>query len=187
MKATSLLKYFKNGARDFCYTNLEGIDLSFADLRGINFLKSDLDFADFKKANLENANFKNTTLKGTNFEGANLTNTVLDPMNIPNGITDKFETDNGWCVGYRTRNSPIMGSNIYRVGEWYTAPIFSTGSTACHPGLYVFPTTGKVLDFTGRNCAIVSVIFRSWDCHKAGNKYRVREFLVWEDIKNKYY
>jgi hypothetical protein len=102
-------------------------------------------------------------------------------MRLTNSQTESFEQLDGWCVGYRTHNSPVVGDQIYEVGKWYKAPVFSVCTTKCHPGLYVFPSADDVVNFVGRACKIVKVLFQDFNCHKADDKYRVREFLVWED------
>jgi hypothetical protein len=72
-----------------------------------------------------------------------------------------------------------MNGPAYEVGELRESPYFSTAPTECHPGLYVCPTMSRALEWGDQ---IMKVIFRPWECHKAGDKYRVRWLIVWEDI-----
>jgi hypothetical protein len=163
--------------------SLRNARLDDADLRGVNLSNATLRYASLRGADLMGANFRGNNLIGIDLSKANLCGTVLDPMAIPNGQADKFERLDGWCVGYRTKDSPFIGSNVYKVGEWYQAPIFSVCETECHPGLYVFPKKGNVWEYTNFDIGhgTIKVLFKDYDCHKAGDKYRVREFLVWED------
>ncbi len=145
---------------------LSGADLSCAALSG-----ADLTGADLHRANLSHAN-----LADANLSCANLTGTVLDPANIPNGEGDFAEYAPGILVGYRTRNSPVIDpAHEYRDGETYTAPVFSTCTTECHPGLYV----RRVAEFGGD----IAVTFVRADLHRAGGKYRVRRFTVVGAVK----
>ena len=160
---------------DLCGANLRG-----AKLRGVDLYGADLDGVDLRDTDLSEANLHGTNLCGANLNGADLTSTCLDPMVAPNAQVEDFEEiDGGWCSGYRTKNSPYMSANLYVVGEYREARIFSTADDACHPGIYVAPTTSKAR-LHGDD--IVSVIFRPWECHKAGRKWRVRWLIVWSDL-----
>ena len=124
--------------------------------------------------------FSDADLSGADLSGADLRGTCLDPMVPPNCGTSDFETIDGeqWCVGYRTQNSPHMEGDGYQVGELYEAPIFSTADTECHPGIFVLPTVKSAQKWGPE---IVKVIFRPWECHRAGDKWRVRRLIVWSD------
>jgi hypothetical protein len=159
--------------------NLQGANLRYAYLRGA-YLRD----AILRDANLRDADLQGANLRGADLEGADLTGTILDPINMANGNIDEFETiDNGfWAVGYRARNSAYMNkSHTYDVGEEYEAPYFSTCNTDCHPGLYVCPA---IFDASTQGNGIIKVIFRPHDCHKAGDNYRVRSFIVWEEVSD---
>lgn len=111
-------------------------------------------------------------LGGAKLGGAYLGGTCLDPANIPNGDADGFEVvdpENGICRGYRTKNSPHLGGPGYELGGWYEAPWFSTADTECHPGLYVRPE---------KDAGDISVLFWKGCLHRAGDKYRVKRFIV---------
>lgn len=189
--------------------NLAGADLEGAYLRGANLYKANLGEAylgeaylreanlgeaylggaylrgaNLEGANLEGANLKEANLRKANFEEANLRGTALDPANMPNCDTkgfEKMQDRNGgeWCIGYRTKNSPWLGGPCYEVGQVRTANAFSTSSDACHPGIYVVPSERQTLEHGG---TAVKVLFRPEECHKAGDKWRVRWLIVWEEI-----
>jgi hypothetical protein len=185
------------------YADLRGANLSGADLRDANLRSSDLFGAhlsytnlidaDLRGANLHGADLRGAYLSGadlfgahlsyTNLSGADLRETVLDCMRIPNGDVEGFRLDGGWCHGYRTKKSQHVGDTTYNVGEVYTAPVFSTGITECHPGIFVLPTENEARQWDGTKHGIVEVIFRPWDCHRAVEKWRVTELIVWKDIK----
>lgn len=136
---------------------------------------------DFQGAKLQRAKLQGAKLQGANLRGANLQNTCLDPMNRPNGDVEGFElTSDGWAIGYRTVNSPHVGGPGYVVGQAYQAPVFSTCSTDCHPGIFVSRTIEAALEW---GSSVVKVIFRPWECHRAGAKWRVRELIAWEVVR----
>lgn len=161
--------------------DLWGADLRYADLEDANLRGANLRYVNLQDADLRGANLRRANLRDANLRGAKLRNTCLDPTDTPNGVCTDFELiDNGqWAIGYRTKNSPILNSPNYKVGELREAPYFSTSSTECHPGIYVCPTIQRARDFGN---SIVKVIFRPWEVHKAGNKYRVPWLIVWEDL-----
>jgi len=173
--------------------NLSNANLSKVNLSCVKLIKSNLSGADLTCARLTEANLSGANLSGagligtylfnTNFSEANLSKTVLDPMNTSNSDISKFELiDSGqWVVGYRSKR-PIRTNPdfCYSVGDRITAPIFSTAETECHPGLYVEPTVDRAWFHSNE---VVKVIFRPWDLHKAGGRYRVRELIVWADIE----
>jgi len=172
--------------------DLEGADLQRADLEGADFEGADLQRANLEGANfrganlqradLEGADLEGADLRGANLQGADLSDTVLDFRNIPNAEVDGFSQQDSWCIGYRTKKSQYVSDTEYRVGEEYTAPVFSTGTTECHPGIFVLPDpeTARRLDASGHG--VVKVCFRPYHCHKAGSKWRVTELIVLEDI-----
>lgn len=127
------------------------------------------------------------TLRWADLSGAYLSDTCLDPMHAANADVTGYEiqtTRNGetWCVGYRTGRSVCVGSTAYEPGTIHEAPVFSVADTDCYPGLYVFPTPEAVREWGKRNNInypeIVRVWFRAVDCHRAGDKWRVRWFVV---------
>ena len=205
MNPTELLRRYADGERDFRGTNLRAANLCNVNLRGVNLCRvnlrsvylsetnlrganmrgvslcwANLSGADLRGADLDGANLYETHLQGTNLQGADLSSTCLDPMTAPNAQVAGFEEiDGGWCLGYRTKNSPYMRANLYVVGEYREAPVFSTSGTECHPGIFVLPTIKEAWVW-GND--IVSVIFRPWECHKAGSKWRVRWLIVWSDL-----
>jgi len=160
--------------------NLSGANLRRADLSGANLRDADLRYANLSRANLRDANLSganllDANLRGADLSGADLRETSLDPAYHANGDVNGFDTvctpsGQVWCKGYRTQNSPVMGGNDYDVGQWYSAPYFSICQyTECHPGLYVRPE---------KEDGDITVWFFAHDCHRAGNKWRVRHFFV---------
>jgi hypothetical protein len=161
--------------------NLRGANLREADLREANLRGADLWGADLRGANLRGANLREANLREANLWEANLENTCLDYIKYANGEVDGFETlPIGWCVGYRTADSPHLGGPEYQEGELRECTIFSVSDTECHPGIFVLP---KIEDVKQWGNTVVKVIFRPWECHKAGSKWRVRWLIVWERIK----
>jgi hypothetical protein len=184
------------------WVNLRGADLSRADLSRANLSRANLSEANLSEANLSwvnlrgadlsEANLSWVNLRGADLRGAdlyradlswaNISDTCLGPMRPPNGDVKGFELIDGgnWAVGYRTGGSPHLGGPGYQTGESYAAPVFSTSDTECHPGLFVCPSVEAARKW---GSDIIKVIFRPWDCHKAGAKHRVREFIVWEKVR----
>jgi len=193
---------YANGERNFKGLDLRNLDLRSLDLRGINLsganlswthlAGADLSGADLSRswllranltgADLTGARLDNTRLVWADLTGADLTDTILDPMRAPNGKTAEFETirdsnNTEWCVGYRTKDSPRLGTPEYEVGELRTAPWFSTGDDKCHPGIYVVPN----VDALGAGDSLgpyVKVMFRPEECHEACGQWRVRWLIV---------
>jgi len=161
---------------------LSGADLRGADLRWADLHEADLSEADLRGAKLHGANLHEADLSEADLRGADLSETCLDPMQPPNGDVKGFELIDGgnWAVGYRTCDSPHLGGPGYQIGESYVVPVFSTSGTECHPGLFVCPSVEAAQKW---GSDIIKVIFRPWDCHKAGEKHRVREFIVWEKVR----
>ncbi len=170
---------------DLEYANFKGTNLEGANLKNAYFKDANLQNADLKGANLEDVYLEYSNLKGANLEGANLKGTCLDPNNFPNMRADGFKmfksrSDMTWCVGYRTINSMYINSNsYYEVGKLYEAPWFSTDEgTECHPGLYVEPyNESNIFGLTK-----IKVIFPDYVLHRAGNKHRVKWFIVVEEM-----
>ena len=162
---------------DLRRANFQGAYLQGADLQG-----ADLRWANFQGAFLQGAYFQGADLRWADLQGADLSDTVLDFRNTPNAEVDAFSQQDGWCIGYRTKRSQYVSDTEYNVGEEYTAPVFSTGTTECHPGISVLPDpeTARQLDLSDRG--VVKVCFRPYHCHKAGSKWRVTELIVLEDI-----
>jgi hypothetical protein len=161
---------------------LEGADLRCADLEGADLEGADLEGADLRCADLRCADLRCADLRRADLWCADLRETALDPLSMPNSECSDFETIDGgqWCVGYRTQNSPHLGGRGYHVGDLIEAPYFSTCSTECHPGIFVLPT---VEDCEEWGDIFVKVIFRQWECHRAGSKWRVKWLIVWEDCQ----
>ena len=168
--------------------NLMGADLMGAYLMGANLTDANLTDAYLRGANLTDANLRYANLMGANLTGANLTDanlmganltrTCLDPENVPNAKADEFTaTRNGRVLGYRTQHSTHVGNNHYEPGRTHKAPWFSTSDTECHPGLYLFPTKQQAVDWDSK-AVIVRVSARAEDIHKAGGKYRCKQFRV---------
>jgi len=104
-----------------------------------------------------------------------LTDTCLDPENEPNADVAAFERCGDFVIGYRTRKARHIDK--YRDGRTYSADVFSTADTECHPGLYIYPTVTQVKEWTIEQ-EIIRVHVRPCDVHRAGSKWRCREFLV---------
>ena len=70
------------------------------------------------------------------------------------------------------------------MGQTYIAPVFSTSETDCHPGLFVCRTEEEVRVFCVEHNqdpgTIIKVQMKRKDVHRAGKKWRVREFKVME-------
>jgi hypothetical protein len=90
----------------------------------------------------------------------------------PSGA-DGFTIENGRAIGYRTVSN-------YAIGKTYKAPVFSTSSTECHPGLYLWPTLEQAIGYSGSYQGFIKVSAKPEDIHKAGNKFRCKEFHVEE-------
>ena len=155
--------------------NLYGADLYRANLSGANLSGADLYGADLSWANLSGANLYRANLYGADLYRANLSNTVLDPTREPNGDVAGFEKRGGYVIGYRTRKAGHI--DIYRDGRYYSADVFSTCDTECHPGLYLWPTLQQARDFFGEK-EVIRVVTLPAEVHKAGSKYRCRWFRV---------
>jgi hypothetical protein len=152
-------------------------NLRYADLSSANLSSANLNYANLRYADLSSANLRYADLRY-----ADLNNTNLDPMVSPNGKIETFELidDDQWAIGYRTSNSPQMGGANYTVGELKEAPIFSTSKMECHPGIFVLPTIEQAREWGDK---VVKVIFRPWECHRAGKKWRVRWLIVWSEVQ----
>jgi superfamily I DNA and RNA helicase len=89
--AGELLSRYAQGDRNFCYANLEniqlphaqlpGIDLIGANLRGANLQNANLEGAKLVTADLENADLTGANLRKAKLIGANLENCKLDTVN----------------------------------------------------------------------------------------------------------
>jgi len=127
-------------------------------------------------ANLSAAYLYGADLSGANLSGAGVSKTCLDPDNTPNGKAAAFEgTENGRVIGYRTRQAGHIDK--YRDGRYYSADVFSTADTECHPGLYLWPTLAAAEDWSPSQ-EIITVETEPGEIHKAGSKYRCRWFYV---------
>ena len=143
-----------------------------------NLVRANLYGANLYGANLSNADLCGADLSGANLSNADLYGTVLDPALLTNGslrrakewgfevVDEAAEIVRGW----RTKGQPYMHGPDYKIGGWYEPPVFSICAvTECHPGLYVQTT---------REPGNISVIFDANCLHHAGNKFRVRRFVV---------
>jgi len=157
---------------------VEAAVTAYADLASADLARADLTCAYLGGANLAGAYLTGADLTRAKLAGAYLTRTILDPTLPTNKDGDFAEIDDGECVGYRTRHSPHVGDTIYEDGEVYRAEFFSVcPATACHPGLYCYPTADEVRD-NYPDFEAIEVRFRRNDLHAAGGKYRVRAFRV---------
>ena len=166
------------------HADLSGAVLRHATLRHADLSDADLSYADLRHAALSAADLSGAALGYAAFSGADLSGTCLDPLALPSGAGQAFarlrcRDGTQWCVGYRTRHSPCCdaGHDGYRDGQWYEAPVFSISSTECHPGLYVCE---RPEDCPGG--ARIKVLFRGWEAHRVGHKWRVRSLLAWGAI-----
>lgn len=72
--------------------------------------------------------------------------TNLDPDNKPQQDLLKIRPcPDGYVYGYRTSRN-LCGSE-YKVGQFYSSPLFDTGPDACRPGLYFFEKPEEARDF----------------------------------------
>ncbi len=166
--------------------NLQGADLQDADLQRANLFGANLEGANLFGANLEGANLQRANLQranlyDANLQRANLKNTCLDPENTPTGADSSFQVEGEYILGYRTEKAGHIDK--YRVGQFYSADFFSTSSTDCHPGLFLWPTLAYARAFSG-DVPMIKVRTRAGDVHKAGGKYRCRWFEVLELLDN---
>jgi len=160
---------------DLSRANLYDASLHGANLSGANLYGANLIGANLRCANLYDASLYGANLRRANLRWANLDGTCLDQANAPNADAEAFcRTPDGRCIGYRTRQSPYVGNIVYHDGETYTAPVFSTANTECHPGLYVAPSPADC----PAGHELIEVRFNASDCHHAGAKWRVRRFEV---------
>jgi len=150
----------------------------------VNAVKSfaDLWRADLRCADLRCADLSDADLSDADLSDAKLTNTALSPANTPNMQVGEFEKSGRYIIGYRADSSINVGNTIYIPGERYTAPVFSTCSTACHPGIYLCPTIDEAADYCGYNDRVVKCRSTAKQGHKAGNKYRFRWIHVLEYV-----
>jgi len=170
--------------------NLRGAGLSGANLSGAGLSGADLSRAYLGRADLRGACLGRADLRGANLSGAylsraNLSGTCLDPSNSPSGAGDSFrKTSHGRVLGYRTQRSTCVGSAEYKPGKTYTAPVFSTAETECHPGLYLWPTLEQAQEWAQEwaECysadGIIKVSAKAVDVHSAGDKWRCKSFRV---------
>ena len=162
------------------YANLRGADLRYANLCGANLCGANLCGADLRYKNLSGADLRGADLSDANLSGADLQNTCLDPENKPNGNVEGFhKTPHGYVIGYRTEKAGHI--DIYRVGQFYSADWFSTCTTECHPGLYLWPTLSASLNW--QNVTTIKVRTKADMVHRAGDKWRCRWFEVLEVVK----
>lgn len=165
-----------------CYANLQGADLQGANLQGADLREADLQNAHLQRADLRWAALSETALYGADLEGADLIRTCLNPSNTPNRDYKGFEEDGDYIIGYRTKRR-LMNDGEYTVGEKVTSPYFSISFSPCHPGLYLYPTVQMVLNFmythsTSLAGPIIKVKAKKTDIHRAGDKWRCKEFEV---------
>ena len=184
---------------DLRSANLRNANLCNADLRGANVCGADLSSANLYQANLynadlcganlwganlwganlRNANLRSTTLYDTNLHRCNLVDTCLSPSNELNVPQDCFQIVDGYAIGYRTREAGHI--DAYLDGRIYSADIFSTCETECHPGLYLWPTIKAAQSWSSNE--LICVRTRLTDIHQAGCKYRCRWFEVMGTVR----
>ena len=160
--------------------DLHEADLYGADLSGAILLRADLRWADLSGADLSGADLRWADLRWAdlcvaNLYGADLRQTCLDPDNMPSGADDSFKRVRGYVIGYRTRKAGHIDQ--YRDGRYYSADVFSTDDTECHPGLYLWPTLALAKSWSP-NEELIKVRTRPTEVHKAGSKWRCRWFEV---------
>jgi len=170
---------------DLIKANLTRANLTRADLRDANLHQTDLTLANLThailieanvtQANLTRADLTRADLFQANLAGAIVKGTCLDPDNEPNQDIEGFEHCGEFVVAYRTREARHIDK--YRDGRTYSADVFSTADTECHPGLYICPTVTQVKEFAVDQ-EIIRVHVRPRDVHRAGSKWRCREFFV---------
>jgi hypothetical protein len=171
------------GGANLFGANLSGAHLTRADLSGAhldraNLSRADLGGANLSRADLSGANLSGSNLFGANLSGANLSETCLDPKNKPNGISKDFEESldlEDWVIGYRSRGTSAPGL-ILLDDRIYGCEVFSTDSTECHPGWYIWPTLKQATEYSGK-VKFVRVRTRPHDIHQAGTKWRTR--MIW--------
>jgi hypothetical protein len=169
---------------DLSWANLSGAKLSWANLSGADLSWANLTGADLARADLYGAKLSWANLSRANLYGACLYGTILDPQAQCNMIEAELfkNARNGCRYGYRTRNSPSSHNQWkkYEDGEAYRAPYFDTSDRECSFGLYVCPTVELAREW---GTEIIKVKFRKESLHKAGNKWRVKSFVVIGGVK----
>jgi hypothetical protein len=155
-----------------------------ANLQGTNLLYAYLWEANLHGANLQGAYLQETDLYDINLTEANINHTALDPRNTLNTDYRGFKEDGDYIIGYRSKRR--LNSGSYSVGDKVKAPYFSTCKTECHPGLYLYPTVAMVLKFQESNTnsrgPIIKVRTKKTDIHRAGDKWRCKEFEVLAEV-----
>jgi len=161
---------------DLYKANLQGADLSHA-----NLLDADLSFANLRDADLRGALLIGAGLRHARLEGAQLGETCLDPMKAANGdlgsMWETYKTRSGlqWVRGFRTARSTHIGNAEYERGVLHEAPVFSVSGTACHPGLYLWPTRERAEEWDLTfGFGVIEVWTAAHEIHKAYSKYRTR-------------
>jgi len=162
--------------------NLSGADLREANLREANLRGADLfganlRGADLREANLREANLRRADLRGANLCGADLYATCLDPENEPNADVGGFEREGEYIIGYRSRKAGHIDK--YRDGRFYSADVFSTSDTECHPGLYLAPSIEALPEVASG--PYIKVRTLPSEVHKVVAKWRCRWFEVLGD------
>ena len=166
---------------------LSGCDLTGANLRDTEFYHSDiydstLNGADFTDSGTDDLSFYSCN----RFEGVILKGTCYDPdIELPHVTDEQLKSigltedpDNSQKVwGYRTFVSQYHGEKRYEAGG-HIAPVFSTSSNECHPGIYIASREYLLNEFEDR-CHV-----RCWTLRKdlliRGNKARTRKLVVTE-------
>ena len=157
-----------------------------ADLRDAKLRYADLRYADLRSANLQYANLqyadlRDAELRDTNLRDADLRGTCMDYEATPNADCREFNREaGGYVIGYRTRKAGHIDQ--YRDGRFYSADWFSVSDTECHPGLYLWPTLAKAIDWSP-DSEIIQVRTKAVDVHRAGSKWRCRWFEVLGAVK----
>jgi len=171
---------------DLSNRNLSNVNLCDADLRYAFLSRTNLNGAILFKADLygailRDADLCDTDLLCTNLRLANLRGTCLDSNNkTVHNHADWPECHGYYVYGYRAKAAGHLHDG-YKVGRVYSADIFSTADTECHPGLYLWPTMEHAKAW---NCKGPWVKVRTplEHTHRAGEKWRCRWFEVIEEI-----
>ncbi|MFP4298464.1 MAG: pentapeptide repeat-containing protein [Spirulinaceae cyanobacterium] len=91
--AGELLSRYAKGDRNFCYANLENIELPQAQLPGIDLIGANLRGANLQNANLEGAKLVTADLEKADLTGANLRKAKLIGANLENCKMDGVNWD----------------------------------------------------------------------------------------------
>ena len=176
----------KSGA-SLAGARLDGASLAGASLDGASLDGASLDGANLAGARLDGARLAGASLAGARLDGARLDKTILDPTNKPNADVVGFESipnQTGWVYGYRTRATSAAGLSL-QDDRIYGTEVFSTCTTECHPGWYLWPTINASREFREPAGDHIKVKARVIDIHHAGSKWRSRAIWTIESVEAK--